>query len=231
MPTGEELMQDVRRVYESIRSLHSVASWELSFEDNDDQEKSLVQWEIWFKSPRLRIDAKPLTVPTDEAVPWPSTIIADGVSEYRLSHGRWTKTRPGDPVGLLAIHGLFDRPTYTSDPREGELCGRRVWVVQGRVWDCVVATWWIDKDCLTVRKYKLEREQELPSGTDLAPAAELVAAVAVEFQTFEPGVEVPDERFSVPSDIPLEKWPMFAVFEDLLHMMRRAQHEGGGMGT
>jgi|GEM_PF-4337379 hypothetical protein len=221
MPNCEtaELMEKVRRAYVGIQTLHAVALQELVFEEDHGCEKSQFEIKIWFKRPKLRIECRPLTVlSAPEAALVPQVIIADGDHEYRFFGGKWVKTgeRWGS-VDLLEIHGLFPQAVYTAR-QKGELFGRPVWVVEGQIGPGVQVTWWVDRDTLTINKYKLGGMPQPLFGPD--PALEMKVSTTVEFQKFEPGFEVPDEKFSVPPNFSIDERPMVSLFEELLRAVR-----------
>ncbi|MBC7099473.1 hypothetical protein H5T52_10285 [Candidatus Bipolaricaulota bacterium] len=212
-------MGKVRQAYERIQTLHSIARQELTFEEDHGCERSRFEIEMWFKRPKLRVESRPLTSPPPAATLAPQMIIADGEHEYRFSGGKWVKTRRWwGSVDLLEILGLLPRAVYMSK-QQGELFGCPAWVVQGRIGDGVQATWWVDTDTLTVRKYKLEGLPQPLFGSD--SALEMKVATTVEFQKFEPGVEVLDEKFLVPSDIPIDEHPTASFFEELLRVLKK----------
>lgn len=220
MPNCEvvELMEEVRRAYKGIQTFHAVARHELVvlvFEGGRDREKSQSESEIemWFKRPKLRIEYKPLAGSIAEAPLVPQVIIADGEYEYRLSEGKWTKIK--HTVDVLNFFGLF-QAVYTSK-QEGELFGHPMWVVEGQVMPGLRATWWIDKDTLTVGRYELKGVAKPPFEAGL----DAEVCNTIQFQKFEPGFEVLDEKFSVPPDVPTDERPMVSFFEGLLRVAKK----------
>ena len=221
MPNCEaaELMEKVRRAYEEVQTLHAVARHELVvvvFEGDNfcgKPQSEISEIEMWFKRPKLRVEYKPLVGSSiREASLVPQVIIADGKYEYRLSEGKWRKIKR--TVNVLNFLGLF-QAVYASK-EEGELFGHPVWVVEGQLMPDVRVTWWIDKDTLIIGKYKLEGKANPPFEVGL----EAEVCNTIQFRGFEPGFKVPDEKFSVPPDIPIDERPMASFFEDLLRVVR-----------
>lgn len=87
-----ELMEKVMRVYEGASSLHSTAMCKLVLPHDHEELECLL--DLWFKSPKLRIDCECLpSVSRENPCLLPKTIIWDGEYEYRFANGKWSKMK------------------------------------------------------------------------------------------------------------------------------------------
>lgn len=216
MSTNEarKIMEDVQKAYKEITLLHLVAVhlFRLLCEEGHEDEEQ-IQVEIWFALPKLRIDSRPLTLhPEVRVMPPPETIVVDEEHEYHLFQGRWIKWKKweGTP-NLLDMFGLTI-PCLYSSVEEEEFSGHPVWRVQGECEGGAQATWLIDKRSLFIEKFALTKSIVV----DLDPTRTFLVNAELKVQQAEVAIEIPEEKFKVPPNIPVVKHPAAWSFARIL---------------
>jgi hypothetical protein len=100
---ARELMAQVERVYEESRSFQLIGIMALDSthalaDETDESERVQIQAkiELWFRHPRLRVDFRPLAIPSGvEDETGPQVTVVDGDYEYTLARGQWSKRKIG----------------------------------------------------------------------------------------------------------------------------------------
>ncbi len=208
-----KIMEQVEQVHQRFQSLHLVGVVEFSLGGEETLRAAL---ELWYQRPRLRVEWRPFLVPPElKEDALREVVIVDVAYAYRLSGERWTKRPLGwySPT-LREVVGLPPSGAQYTVKEEGELLGRPVWVVKGKV-DGAQATWYVDKATLTITKFQLEGGAEQLLGPTFSIKREIT------FDKVEPNAEVPDGVFDVPAGLPPDERPAGGVFADLFAVLRR----------
>ncbi len=158
---------------------------------------------LWMEYPRARVEASGL-----EEVMYP-ILVADFERNALYScvpEAGWRKhVLSGNWLALVdpRYDPLLSRIRYT-ELEEDILEGEAVWVVRGTITPDPLGilpraevTFWIDKETYIDRKVKILFDTYMP-GLDILFTTEQLS----ELTSFKEAVDIPDDRFSVPPDVP-----------------------------
>lgn len=206
-PKATALMTKVQQTYREIHSFHSIVlATTTSGNPLDPTPDPCMRMETWFDHPNARTE---VSVEGD----FMFAFVGDERFWYKNIEGSWTKKeRKIDPLNdtLFGVFGIIRVETFASVSKQ-TLKGHTVWVVQG-ISKAVSnddlqtqTTWWIDQRTNHVRRVRMEIS-EAKKGPEAMPPD----ITTLECQVFEPNIDIPDEKFRVPPDVPFGE-PTFPV--------------------
>lgn len=229
-PKAMALIEQVKQVYATIDSFHAVMLLKIKMEPKSKVlgilglvEDLCVRGAIWFEYPRVRHDmSSSKTAGLEETEesrvakidPMQSTVIDDGRFRYSSDCGKWIKEeREVEADRAVAVMSAAFFP-YTSWAEAGSftalaedtLAGHIMWVVEQRhaqISNSVKI--WIDKETLFIRRIRW-KYNEIP----------VSVTTVIDHQVFEPNINIPDEKFHVPPDVPFGKPSPSTFFGDMI---------------
>ena len=201
-PHATAVMERVWQVYDGITSLHGMAIFTtvlggVAGVEGEGVPVRVSYIELWLDCPRIRMSK------TEEAGrPQETSTMIRGLQtgfEYEYRDGEWSKREePQAGMDLMERIFLLCADTLYTTLHEEILAERAVWAIKGELLlhgTTLEATWWIDQQTYFIAQITVV--DAMPLGA--------TATRTMQWKEFTPHIAIPDEKFTVPEDVPLRE--------------------------